>query len=112
MDPRLATGAWVSALLRRASAEGAFGTVLRKGDPTAGAVILVIRARSGETRALARIGGAEKPRWEVAASSPAGESEAVDKYLTAQLRYDDDLWAVELVTDDIKRLVDETIVER
>lgn len=105
-EPRLATGVWVSALLRRANAAGEFSAVLRKGDATAGAVILVARSRDGAVQAFARVSTLARPRWERAAA----ESDAVDRYVEKQTRYDEDLWVVELLTEDISQLVDETIV--
>lgn len=110
MEPRLATATWVSALIRRASAAGAFAAVLRRGDAAAGAVILVARHRDGAVAAYARIGGGAQARWQRAASAPPGDPAVVDKYLATQARYDDDLWAIELVTDDIERLVDEPFI--
>ena len=111
-EPRLATGVWVSALVRRANAAGDFATVVRRGDAAAGAVILLARARDGSLSAYSRLSGLEKPRWEEAASAPPQDLSPVDKYLAAQLRYDEDLWLVELVTEDIERLIDETVIRR
>ena len=37
----LSTDVWVGALIRRAELGGAFATVARKGDPRAGAVLVV-----------------------------------------------------------------------
>lgn len=107
-EPRLASGTWVSALLRRASAAGDHGAVLRRGDPTAGAIILVARTRGGEERAYARVSGSDRTRWE----SSANGAEEVARYLAAQQRYDEDLWVVEVLTEDLARLVDETITVR
>lgn len=107
-EARLATSVWVSALLRRANEAGAFGAVLAKGDATAGAVLLIARSRYGEVRAYHRRAGLDENRWALAAEG----AEAVDGYAERQRRYDDDLWVVELVTEDIARLIDETIDER
>ena len=51
MTARLASGVMVAALLRRVAAEGGFGTVLNRGDATAGAIAVVTRDR-GETRLI------------------------------------------------------------
>jgi hypothetical protein len=107
-EGRLATSIWVSALLRRANAAGAFGAVLAKGDATAGAVLLIARSREGDVRAYQRRAGLGKSRWALAAKG----AEAVDGFAERQRRYDEDLWVVELVTEDIAQLIDETIDER
>jgi hypothetical protein len=105
--PRLATSVWVSALLRRADAAGIYATVLHKGDAEGGAVILVQRARDGCTTAWNRVAQADGPAWAIAAESNAGEANRVDEYLARQTRYDPDLWIVELVGEEIQRLVAE-----
>lgn len=103
MKPRLTSGIKVSALLHRVSANGGFGTVLIRGDNTAGSIAVVIRDR-GETRllepVLAMAGGYE---WREAA---AGES--VDGWMERARRYDPDLWIIELDIPDAARFVAET----
>ena len=46
MAPRLASSVLVGALLRRAEDEGGFGAVLAKGDPTAGAIVVILPKRA------------------------------------------------------------------
>jgi len=43
MTPRLRTKIWVSALIARASIEGAFASIVTKGDDVAGAVLVITR---------------------------------------------------------------------
>ncbi len=104
LTPRLATGVWVGALLRRVHAAGDFATVVRRGDDSAGSVVLVHRARSGETRALTRAFG-DGDRWQVAAGG-----DSLETWLARQVGYDPDLWVIELDTPDLARFIDETIV--
>ena len=54
-EPRLASSVLVSALLRRAEAEGGFGAVLAKGDPTAGAIAVILAERGSGPRLLERL---------------------------------------------------------
>ena len=54
-EPRLAGSVLVSALLRRAEAEGGFGTVLAKGDSTAGAVAVIWLETGANPRYLERL---------------------------------------------------------
>ena len=44
-EPRLKAGIWVSMALRMGNAGGRYGAVLRRGDPDAGGVIVVLRGR-------------------------------------------------------------------
>lgn len=100
---RIASGVAVSALLRRVNAAGGFGTVLYRGDDTAGAIAIVTRDR-GETLALERVmamaGGYE---WrEVAAG------DAIESWIERARRRDPDLWIIELDIPDAARFVAET----
>jgi hypothetical protein len=45
IEPRLASGVQISALKRLAEAEGDFATVLKKGDATSGAILLIGQVR-------------------------------------------------------------------
>jgi len=49
---RVTTDLWVSALLRRASAAGAFATVMHKGAAEAGAVHVIVNSLDGMTSLL------------------------------------------------------------
>ena len=54
----LSSDIWVSALIRRAEMGGAYATVVRKGDPRAGAVLVKVLDRGGGVARLY----AEEPR--------------------------------------------------
>jgi hypothetical protein len=103
---RLASGVIVAALLRRVSAAGGFGTVLQRGDTTAGAIAIVTRD-CGETRLLERVmavaGGYE---WREAAAG-----EAIDGWIERSRRRDPDLWIIELDIPDAARFVAEMATE-
>ena len=83
----LSTDIWVGALVRRVELAGSFAYIARKGDPRAGAVILkVLNLRSYETRLY-------RPEtddlWRRVATPG-------DDYIERQVRYDPDLWVVEI----------------
>lgn len=100
---RLVASVWVSALLRRAASEGAFATVLRRGDPVAGAVAVVLRPQAGPSSVLARVAGPDGSRW-VEALAGADDA-ALEQWIARQARYDPDLWVVELLGEDAQRFV-------
>ena len=52
-EPRLKAGLWASAALRRAHQLGRSGMVLRRGDPDAGGILVVLRDRAGQVSVLA-----------------------------------------------------------
>jgi len=105
MTARLATGVWVNALLRRADAAGVAGVVARRGDPVAGAVIVVARARDGHLAAWSRSQTGVEAVWTVALEAAADEEARLDDYLSRQSRYDPDLWVVELATGEIQPFI-------
>jgi len=92
----LSTDVWVSGLIRRAELEGAFATVVRKGDARAGDV--VVKAYNTSTR-TARLFSQSvdmqgQPLW---IQPVVSESEAdLDAYLERRRGYDPDLWVVEI----------------
>ncbi len=107
-EARLSARTWTSALLRRVHAAGDFATVLHRGDDVAGSVVLVHRARTGETRALQRLlGQSGHYEWRTASSG-----DGVADWVERQRRYDPDLWVIELDTPNPARFIDETIDAR
>ena len=91
------TDFWVQALIRRAGLAGAFAVVARKGDAAAGAVLVkVVDRRAGLTRLYAEaLRGQEVERiW--AEPHPGAPEPELDAYAERQVRYDPDLWIVEI----------------
>ena len=92
----LSTDVWASALIRRAELEGAFATVVRKGDARAGDVVVKAYNTLERTARLytQSVDMQGNPLWIQPVSSEM-ESE-LDAYLERRLRYDPDLWIVEI----------------
>ena len=104
MTVRLASSVKVAALLRQVSALGGFGTVLARGDATAGSIAIVTREAGVETLLspmFAMTGGYE---WVAIASG-----EAVADSIERARRRDPDLWVIELDIADAARLVAEML---
>ncbi len=98
---RLASGLWVSALIRRAFAEGAAAAVRRHGDDVAGAIWVVVDRLDGTAdlivpapQSFADADDAGDRRFEIvlARAAPA----AVDARIASECRFDGDLWVVEV----------------
>ena len=110
-DARLAAGVEVTALLRRAEAAGGFGTVLRKGDPERGSIVLAVTER-GEHRGL--LERRLRPDWSYgwAATGPETADSAVATQHLARVRErDPDCWVLELDVPLSERFIAETIAE-
>ena len=110
MTPRLKAGFFVRALIRRAEVAGAQAYVVRKGAEEAGAVFLKISRLDGNCTVLNQALAGEGERvW----ARPLGESceEArASAYFERQIKYDPDLWIVEIEDREGRTFVDEKIV--
>jgi hypothetical protein len=100
-EPRLKAGLWVSMALRMGDRGGCPGMVLRKGDPDAGGILVVLHGRHGLT-VLSQVRAAEgEPAW-MRATGPAPVDQATaDAYVARQLGFDPDLWVVEFESPDL-----------
>jgi hypothetical protein len=115
---RLKSGIWVSAYLRRCNIEGAFAAVRRRGAEEAGAVFIKINrldgtgilygpaaqstfdeARPADRMFTAMLGG-DKP-------VPDADIEA---RLTREIRFDPDIWIVEVEDRAARNFLDGNVV--
>lgn len=108
--PRLKSGLFVRALIRRAEVAGAQGFVVKKGAEEAGAVVLKISRLDGTCTVLNQItmGGGERA-W----SRPLGETcddAKASAWFAKQRQHDPDLWIVEIEDRQGRPFVDEKIV--
>jgi len=93
---RLATSVLVSALLRRAEQQGGFGAVLAKGDPTAGAIAVILAEKGRKARFLERLLQANGSyAWRSTREDVENEEE-FEKFLEKRRSFDRDLWILEL----------------
>lgn len=98
---RLRSDVWVSALVRRAEAEGAYASVMRSGDPAAGAVFVSVDRLDGthDLHAPAPQFMAEEGdlfrRLETVMK--AADPKAVVDRIAREAKFDGDLWWVEIV---------------
>ena len=100
-QPRVKAGMWVGMALRLGNADGRFGAVLRKGDPDAGGVLVVLRGREGLS-VLSQVRSADGELAWMRATGPAPvDQEAADAYVARQLKYDSDLWVLEFEAPDL-----------
>jgi hypothetical protein len=99
--PRVKAGIWVGMALRMGNADGRFGAVIRKGDPDAGGVLVVLRGREGLS-VLSQLRSAEGELAWMRATGPAPvDDAAVDAYIARQVKFDPDLWVIEFEAPDL-----------
>ncbi|GAW41303.1 hypothetical protein SH203_01707 [Brevundimonas sp. SH203] len=105
----LSSDLWVSALIRRAQIEGAYATVVKKGDDRAGSVIVKAYDTSTRTaRLFTEAFGPDGDRLWIQPVTSDSESE-LDAYIARQRGYDPDLWVVEIEDKQGRHFITETV---
>src|SRR5437868_6006246 len=113
---RLKSGIWVSAYLRRRHADGTFAVVRRRGAEEAGAVFIKIARLDGTAELY---GPAPQSVFEEArpvdrAFSPCFKGQPVleaevESYLARQIRFDSDLWVIEVEDRAGRHMLDQVV---
>jgi hypothetical protein len=107
---RLDTQTLVSALIRRVGAAGGFATVLHKGDPVGGIILVQLLDRGRFGTLLERMTDLSG-RQTLVACGPKHDSQDTEilDYISKRKRSDPDLWLVELDVADGERFAAETL---
>jgi len=100
---RLTSEFWVSALVKRIFSDGGFAAIRRRGAREAGAIFILRRTRFGEFELY---GPAPQTSYDAAKPSDrqfahvlaTTQEEDVDKLLAREMRFDPDVWVVEVET--------------
>ena len=100
-EPRIKAGIWVSMALRMGNSDGRFGAVLRKGDPDAGGVLVVLRSRDGLSVLSQLRSGAGELAWMRATGPDPVDDATADAYIARQVKFDPDLWVLEFEAPDL-----------
>lgn len=106
MNDRIPAHLEVSGLVRRVNAEGGFATVLQKGEPDAGTILLVFTLNGGNTRVFERMPQLDGTRkWTLSKGEVADSKDKIEEYLNRRGKQDPDLWIVELDVPDPERFI-------
>jgi len=109
MDERLPAHVEAGALLRGAEQAGGFGTVLRKGDPDRGAIILFVGRRGEHFACLERtLSSGGTYRWEQVGPVSGAGTETIADWSQKRVNFDSDLWLIELDIPSPERFIAET----
>ena len=100
---RLKSALWVAAFLRRCQVEGMFAVVRRRGAEEAGAVFVRISRLDGTSDLFGpapqsefdAVAGADRAFSPSLKAQPAAD-EAVEAYLAREIKFDPDVWIVEV----------------
>ncbi|MEL7107372.1 MAG: DUF1491 family protein [Pseudomonadota bacterium] len=106
MTPRLAARVWIDAYIKRLDIEMIPAHIARKGDATAGAVLVKLATMDGQARLFQRsfdlMTGART--WVVLAEGAEAE---VEEAARRQATFDPDLWVVEVEDPKGRHMLDD-----
>ena len=104
-EPRLASHVEVAALIKRANGNGDFATVIRKGDLTSGAILVLARVRGQNPKLFDRFPSFDGPPiWVETASEDTDSEQKIVEYCARRSAADPDLWILELDVAEPERL--------
>lgn len=109
MVDRLPARLEAAALVRAAEAEGGFGTILRRGDPDRGSLVLALLRRGEHHAFLERtLDASGAYRWQQVGPATGAGPQALAEWSQKRVRFDEDLWLIELDIPDPERFIAET----
>ena len=109
MSGRLPTHVEVTGILRRVAAAGDFATVLRRGDPERGSLLILVSSRGRHAGGFERVLDLDGDyRWRPAGPGDSAGSAEIAEFLAKRTRFDEDMWAIELDIADPERFIAET----
>lgn len=101
-EPRIKAKIWVQMALRMGDIDGRPGAVLRRGDPDAGGILVVLRGRNGlVVLSQVRTGDADIAWMQGTGDVPVDQA-AIDAYVARQTGRDPDLWVIEFEAPDLQ----------
>jgi len=105
-EPRLTASIEIDSLVRRAQQAGGFGAVLRKGDGERGSIIMLIVDRGSHVACLERqlqMDGSY--RWAKAGPTAGSAQQSVEEWTEKRVKFDEDLWLIELDIPQPERFI-------
>jgi hypothetical protein len=107
---RLTADIWVAAYLARLRIAAIPAYVMRRGDGTAGAVVVKVATLDGRAQLWGRVPDlmTGERRWDRMAEGPEVE---IDASVARQAGFDPDLWVIEVETRDGRHLLDDASLQ-
>jgi len=106
IEPRLSAEMKVQTLLRLVSQTGGFGAVLKKGDRISGAILIQCLEKGENPRLLENMPSLDGgPNWQQIWPQDTDNNKELSDYLAKRIRFDSDMWLIELDSPDAERLI-------
>ncbi|WP_313135932.1 DUF1491 family protein [Paracoccus jeotgali] len=109
-EARLATHVWVGAYLARLGQAGFPAYVLRRGDATAGSVLVKCATLDGQAVLWRHEWNLDSDRREWVRAATGTEAQ-IDTAIAREARFDPDLWVIELESREGVTLLDQPGLE-
>lgn len=110
MNERLPAKLEATALMRQVESAGGFVTIVKRGDPDRGILILLVAERGAPKAMVERRMGADFDyRWTITARPDEAAPEKFLESMQNTTRFDPDCWLIELDVADAERFIAETI---
>jgi hypothetical protein len=105
IEVRLASHIQAAALILLASAQGDFATIIKKGDPTSGSLLIIGQIRGIAMNLFERITSQDGfSIWQPVFNQPNETEDKISAYWQKRVARDPDLWVIELDVVDDERL--------
>ena len=109
MTERLPAKLEATALIRQVQSNGGFASVLKRGDPDSGALVLLVLERGVPQAMIERQMATDfNYRWTIAARGDALVGDKFHESMENRTEFDPDFWLIELDVPDAERFIAET----
>lgn len=106
MEGRLPAHLEVSGFLRSVNAAGGFATVLHKGEPDSGTILIVLTNSSHQARLFERMPSMDNDReWQCTRTQDPEKPNEFNDYIERRCSQDSDIWVIELDIPDGERFI-------
>ncbi len=111
-EDRLKAELWIKAQIRVCDRENIPATIVRRGDPTGGAILIKVNRFDAGCRVYTQVRDQESnPAWLCATgANPVPEPDA-DAYIQRQIQRDYDLWVLEIEDPKGRYTLRERVIE-
>ena len=109
MEARLKAEIWVKAFIRKCAVSDVPAVLVRRGDDTAGVVLVKVNHLDGHAHVYAPARRGDGTRiWIQGAGGLKLEAD-IDAYIEKQIRFDPDIWVIEVEDSQGRHFLDEPV---